>query len=905
MASGEETTSASAIPERELRSKTKAAVSFQTQSSPSRTNRRSFRGRAKSSTASPILSRKLIKSISRRNSTQITVDSIEINESMALDQNNTNDQISVLDDTMDCDIIERTTTSNNLPDGIVPNLTIDDNPTTDDNQTAAMENDHLNQSSDTDEENSVKRTMKTTKTTKKDVFKHFEKLVDGSYKCTLCVNSDKVFSKNNENSDSNLRSHLGKTHRMQDFLYPSQKAQHQPKPKMISSGEKAILDAAAIEAITQDSLPYNHFRKKGMTKFLSLMKPGYRGPHRKTVSKRLSLLYQEKRKLIKEQLSSVHNVSLTADVWKSKTHDYFICLTCHYFTASLENKSIVLSFRRFSDKHSGENFRNFIIHELKKMNLENKIQSITTDGGPDIKCATQGETFGIRIGCAAHNLNLVVKKALWLFDKTSTKAKSSSDATTKPNDDHNDYEECDDNEDDEEYEDYVAEIEVLNLDATGDGYCSDVSDDFTSNHDAANTSVVSNDDLSSNDDMNGTDDENEASPRVIESIQRPRNEQTATTATYHSDELPTTIFNLLKRIRKLVNFIRKSSVLSRYVRHQIHLKQTELTRRAEEQKTAAIKLNNFVLDFRIRWNTTYTMLSRFIALSGIVNDITLSPSTEIGLTKRQYEKLRKLSFSSNDWLCLSALKNVLFPFYKATSLLSGSKYPTLSISFQVLKGLKIFLTKNKNDQPLENAMKHLLFGQFHHYFERETKWEQKQATLIAAFLDPTTYRLLEDEERFEAERLLLVEFDINQSLEGLRINIPATTANSESTSSHHEPMLSSTTSKQTSSLNEFLSICEMTLPECTPTPFVKETFTFKEELCHYMATNRSQSDFAKYWLQEEKNLPKLLQFVKRYNCIPATSVPAESAFSVAGYIQRKTRSSLSTTGLRYSMILRE
>ena len=160
------------------------------------------------------------------------------------------------------------------------------------------------------------------------------------------------------------------------------------------------------------------------------------------------------------------------------------------------------------------------------------------------------------------------------------------------------------------------------------------------------------------------------------------------------------------------------------------MKQTELTRRAEEQKTESIRLHNFVLDFRIRWNTTYTMLSRFIALSGIVNDITLAPSSEIGLAKAQYEKLRKLSFSSNDWLCLSALKNVLFPFYKATSLLSGSKYPTLSISFQVLKGLKSFLTKRNNDQPLENAMKRLLLIKLDHYFQRETKWDQKRATLV-------------------------------------------------------------------------------------------------------------------------------------------------------------------------------
>ncbi|CAF5186937.1 unnamed protein product, partial [Rotaria magnacalcarata] len=68
----------------------------------------------------------------------------------------------------------------------------------------------------------------------------------------------------NETSDTNLRSHLGKMHQMIEFLYPSQKNQIQPKSKLISIDEKKKLDEAAIEAIVQDSLPFNHFQKSGM-----------------------------------------------------------------------------------------------------------------------------------------------------------------------------------------------------------------------------------------------------------------------------------------------------------------------------------------------------------------------------------------------------------------------------------------------------------------------------------------------------------------------------------------------------------------------------------------------------------------------------------------------------------------
>lgn len=209
---------------------------------------------------------------------------------------------------------------------------------------------------------------------------------------------------------------------MIEFLYPSQKNQYQPKLKIISNEEKKPLDDVAIEAIIQDALPFNHFRKRGMAKFLSIIKPGYVGPHRKTVHKRLARLYQQRREFIKQKLLSVRYISLTADVWKSPKRQYFICLTCHFLTSTYENDSLILSFRKFAGKHSGQKFRSFINNELRKMNLELKVCSITTDGGSDIKAATAyAPEFGMRIGCYAHNFNLIIQHALWLFNKSLPK----------------------------------------------------------------------------------------------------------------------------------------------------------------------------------------------------------------------------------------------------------------------------------------------------------------------------------------------------------------------------------------------------------------------------------------------------------------------------------------------------
>ncbi|CAF3408737.1 unnamed protein product [Rotaria socialis] len=263
-------------------------------------------------------------------------------------------------------------------------------------------------------------------------------------------------------------------------------------------------------------------------------------------------------------------------------------------------------------------------------------------------------------------------------------------------------------------------------------------------------------------------------------------------------------------IRRNINSL---CVLDRNIRNQIQLENIEIIRSAHEQSVKSVKLNNAVLDFRIRWNTTYIMISRFIALGSIITNITLLPSIEIDLKKGN----------------------------------------------------------------------------------------------IAAFLDPTAYRYLTDEDSSEAERILLSEFDVTQLFDRLQIDTSVTTMMSMSTSRPlgHQSTQNSTTSQEKSTLDEFFRMCEMPSASNITTNSIKKQLSFKEELCHYMSTAGSSSKFSEYWCQHELLLPQLSQFVKRYNCISATSVPSESAFSIGVYLRRKARSSLSPTALRYPMILRE
>ena len=66
-------------------------------------------------------------------------------------------------------------------------------------------------------------------------------------------------------------------------------------------------------------------------------------------------------------------------------------------------------------------------------------------------------------------------------------------------------------------------------------------------------------------------------------------------------------------------------------------------------------------------------------------------------------------------------------------------------------------------------------------------------------------------------------------------------------------------------------------------------------------------DFKRFWTLPDiaLELPKLYDEAIRTNTICSSSAPSESCFSVAGYQERKERSSLKSKTLRYEMLAKQ
>jgi len=176
------------------------------------------------------------------------------------------------------------------------------------------------------------------------------------------------------------------------------------------------------------------------------------------------------------------------------------------------------------------------------------------------------------------------------------------------------------------------------------------------------------------------------------------------------------IIAVLYKMRSIIKMTRKSNNIQSHVWKL--MESDELTRKV-----------SFILDFFVRWNSTYLMIKRFKSLKKFANALTTSPERIDGIKIDQIKKLEKLHFSSTDWMLVDTLYLVLKPFYDATKLLSGQNYPTLSIAHVVYKSLTNHLQNSTEYK--ESIIKRILIKRLYYHFHLKLSSCQRAFTLVS------------------------------------------------------------------------------------------------------------------------------------------------------------------------------
>lgn len=317
----------------------------------------------------------------------------------------------------------------------------------------------------------------------------------------------------------------------------------------------------------------------------------------------------------------------------------------------------------------------------------------------------------------AHNLNLLVRNGLPLWDKLTKKEKNElkrlntnmvdeiDDKDDGNDDEYDDTETIDENE--SEFEDELVEDEQ----------------DNQPNHE-------------SNKDSNSIFDESESEfESEIEESKDKENDQIVqinSNQDLNDSKLTAKIKSILNKTRAIIRLSNQSNVIFS------HIKQLLMD--------SEVSLPSLALDMPVRWNSTYLMIKNFIKYKDYINKITKNPQSLKKLDTKMQPKLESLVFSQLDWELLELLQDVLQTFYLSTVLISARKYSTLSITYFVQANIEYYLnTESTGKHRLyHDKLKRKLNEQFIKYFDKNLSQDQKDKTTIAAFLDPSIFNEIID-----------------------------------------------------------------------------------------------------------------------------------------------------------------
>ncbi|XP_065197184.1 zinc finger BED domain-containing protein 4-like [Sycon ciliatum] len=317
---------------------------------------------------------------------------------------------------------------------------------------------------------------------------------------------------------------------------------------------------------------------------------------------------------------------------------------------------------------------------------------------------------------------------------------------------------------------------------------------------------------------------------------------------------------LLAEGRRLVGHFHHSS----HATAQLNAQQVS---HAKENKLTLQQPLRLMQDVTTGWNSMYYMLRRLLELRPHVTSVLVDTA------KTPKADHRALLLKEKRWATAEQLMEVLAPSEKATRLLSGQKYLTISCVMPVVMSLHTMALADAgkaaaNGEAAIAQLCHKLASELANKFHLDPV-DLSRMHVSAAALDPRSRSLafLDDAGR-KAVKLELLQRCIADGQEAATAAEPAP----KRTPQDLDLFFGAATVEEVSYSAGVERELEVYFSETTAPP----------------ATNP-----LKWWCVNEDRLPHLAKVAKAILCVPATSVPSERVFSAAGHIVSKRRAGLS------------
>ena len=192
-----------------------------------------------------------------------------------------------------------------------------------------------------------------------------------------------------------------------------------------------------VNWIIFDSRPLNIVQSESFYKFIKELDPAFTIPDPRLIKKTIQNAYNNTFPLIQEFVDNNSiSANLTTDMWTARNRQGFLGVTCSFLDKSFIIHEVILTIEYLKYPHTAQNISDALLIILDEWGLREKVHTITTDNGANMKKAIiEMNEVASNIKwqpCVAHTLQLVVGKGLNLVKLLVLRAKRLIDFFLRP-----------------------------------------------------------------------------------------------------------------------------------------------------------------------------------------------------------------------------------------------------------------------------------------------------------------------------------------------------------------------------------------------------------------------------------------------------------------------------------------
>ncbi|GET04908.1 zinc finger BED domain-containing protein 1-like isoform X1 [Rhizophagus clarus] len=158
-------------------------------------------------------------------------------------------------------------------------------------------------------------------------------------------------------------------------------------------------------------------------KELSTLRSTIYSSWRKKLRMMIARSYGYNKEKLKLLLKTAQSISLTTDLWSSRSKHGYLGLTATWINKNFEIMDVLLEISYFPTPHTAKAITEGIKNAMQKWEIENLVVSITTDNGANVVAAIRDLTPIKRLSCAAHTLQLAISKGLKVIENLVSRTK--------------------------------------------------------------------------------------------------------------------------------------------------------------------------------------------------------------------------------------------------------------------------------------------------------------------------------------------------------------------------------------------------------------------------------------------------------------------------------------------------